>query len=109
VKWLRLSAEQGCPTGMAKYGWCLLNAIDVESHQQNGLDNIQRAADLNDPKGTFLVGVRSPSRDSQLRRQRGSVLPLSKSRLTLRQPLNFYVGRLLRKRLGYSKRHFQSD
>jgi hypothetical protein len=56
MKWLRLSAEQGCPRGMAQYGWRLLNAIAVESHQQNGLDYIQRAADLNDPLGLYYLG-----------------------------------------------------
>jgi TPR repeat protein len=56
MKWLKLSAEQGCPSGMAVYGWHLLNAIYVESHQQNGLDYIQRAADLNDSFGLFWLG-----------------------------------------------------
>jgi TPR repeat protein len=56
MKWLKLSAEQGCPMGMALYGWRLLNAIDVESHQQNGLDYIQRAADSNDTFGLYYLG-----------------------------------------------------
>jgi TPR repeat protein len=40
---------------MAGYGWRLLNAIYVESHQQNVLDYIQRAADLNNPFGLYYL------------------------------------------------------
>jgi TPR repeat protein len=56
IKWLKLSAKQGYPTAMAQYGWRLLNAIDVESHQQKGLDYIQSAADRNNPIGLCYLG-----------------------------------------------------
>jgi TPR repeat protein len=42
---------------MADYGWCLLNAIEVESHRQNGLHYIRRVANSNDRDGLYYLGM----------------------------------------------------
>jgi hypothetical protein len=66
--YFRQAAAFGDPIGIADYGLSLLNAMGVEIHQQNGLDYIQKYADVNYAESFYYLGFGSTRGDSQLRK-----------------------------------------